>query len=234
MKRILIKPLAVAALFTAGLFGCATSDSTMDGDTTAMDDNMTMSETQTMAGNTTDEGVYAEADTDANMPMTAETDMAEIDYGAMFEDMDTEQYDLVSLAKMDPNLTTFVMLVEQAGLADELKNADNYTVFAPTNAAFSQMPQADMDMLMKPENKAMLIKTLQAHVLPNEVSTSRFNSSQRIETGGGEYVLIDVEENNTAITIGGAMIVKGDVEASNGVLHVVDNVVQTTDNVSRY
>lgn len=230
MKKIIFKPLAVAALASMGLFSCASS-STMD-DTTAMDDDMSMSETQTMAGDTeADAAVGVDADMNADM----DTDMEDIDYSEMFSTVDnTEQYDVISLAKMDPNLSTFVSLVEQADLADDLMQGESMTIFAPTNAAFAALPQDSLNMLMMPENKAQLIKVLQAHVLPTEVSSMGFNSSQRIETGGGEYVMIDVGANNSYVTVGGATIVKSDVEASNGVIHVVDKVINPTENVSRY
>ncbi len=225
-----MKPLALLAL-AAGLYGCASSEG-INEDTTVMEDT-SMSETQTMAGDTdlTDEneaGVYAETATDVAAA-------SEIDYSEMFSTVEnTEQYDLVSLAKMDPNLTTFVMLVEQAGLANELMQGEAFTVFAPTNSAFAVLPQDSLNMLMKPENKAQLIKVLQAHVLPTKVGSASFNSSQRIETGGGEHVSVEVDDNSSYIAVGGARVVKPDVEASNGYIHVVDKIITPTEDVGRY
>ncbi|GAB3821254.1 hypothetical protein GCM10028895_23040 [Pontibacter rugosus] len=198
-------------------------------DSTAIEET-TISETQTMAG-TTDE-----AATRADRMNNAATDVTdERAYSNMFSTVEnTAQYDIVALAKMDPNLTTFVTLLEHAGMSSNLMQGDAYTVFAPTNAAFAALPQDKLSMLMKPESKAELIKLLQVHVLPTEVRSSGFNSSQRIETGGGDHVQIDVGVNDSYITVGGASIVKSDVAASNGVIHVVDSLIQPTETIDRY
>ncbi|GHA76009.1 fasciclin domain-containing protein [Pontibacter akesuensis] len=226
MKKKFITPFA-AALLAAGIFGCASTTESME-DATAMEEDMSMSQTQTMAGSTSD--VEEETSTSAAGTMAATADYSEMFLGIE----NTAQYDLIALASMDPNLSTFVSLVEQAGIAADLTAAEEYTVFAPTNAAFAALPQEDLEMMMRAENKAALIKLLQAHVLPTKVTSSGFSSSQRIETGGGEYVTIDVGPNNSSVTVGGATIVKSDVEAANGIIHVVDNVIQPTENMDRY
>ncbi|WP_439880160.1 fasciclin domain-containing protein [Pontibacter sp. MBLB2868] len=227
MKKIILNPMAIAALASMSLFSCASSDKM--NDTSAMDDSTTMSETQTMAGDTE---VETEMDTDANMDMDSNMDMdADMDYDAMFEDIsNTAQYNIVALAQTNPQLSTFVSLVQAAGLADVLQGEGPYTVFAPTNAAFSKLPQEKLDMLMKPENRAELVKVLQLHVLPSKVSSMQFQDNQRIETADNNYINVNVD-NMRGVTVGGAKIVKPNVEASNGLLHVVDGVIQTsTDN----
>lgn len=225
MKKLMLKSMAVMALAATGLYGCASSD-TME-DSTAMEET-TMSETQTMAGDTDmmddDTNVSAEEQTEVEMQP------GEVDYSEMFNTVEnTEQHDLVSLAKMDPNLTTFVMLVEQAGIADDLMQGESMTLFVPTNAAFAELPEDSLSMLIKPEHKAQLIKILQAHVLPTEMMSSGFSSNQRIETGGGEYVMIDVGPDNNYVSVGGATVLRADVKASNGIIHVVDKVVTPTE-----
>lgn len=224
MKKIILNPLAVAAIFSLSLFSCASSDKMSDS--TAMEESTTMSETETMAGD-----VEEDADVDVDAEMDTEMDMdADMNYDEMFNDIaNTKQYNIVALAQTNPNLSTFVSLVQAAGLADVLQGEGPYTVFAPTNAAFSKLPKEKLDMLMKPENKAELIKVLQLHVLPSKVSTMQFQDNQRIQAADNKYINIAVDNTANNISIGGAHIVKPDVEASNGLLHVVDGVITTED-----
>ncbi|MCJ8165851.1 fasciclin domain-containing protein [Pontibacter sp. E15-1] len=226
MKKKSILPVALSA---ALLFGCASSNDTMN-DATATDE-MTMSETQTMAGSTTDD------DASATMPMndmsshdmSAHMDLSmenPVDVNDMFEDVsDSKQYDILTLAKKTPNLSTFVALVEHAGLKDDLMRVGEMTVFAPTNVAFAKLDKQKLEMLTEPGNKAQLMNILQAHVLPSKVSSVQFNSSQRIKLTEDSYLPVSVGMNGTSITVGGATIVKNNIEASNGYIHVVDNVI---------
>ncbi|MFD2514487.1 fasciclin domain-containing protein [Pontibacter locisalis] len=221
MKKIILNPLAVAAIVSFSLFSCAGSDNMSD--TTAMEESTTMSETQTMAGDT--EEVDADMDVDTNMEVEMDANM---DYDAMFEDMNTQQYDIVALAQTNPNLSTFVTLVQSAGLTDILKGEGPYTVFVPTNAAFNKLPQEKREMLMKPENKAELIKVLQYHVLPSKVPSTQFQDNQRIEAADNKFINISVD-NTSGVTVGGARVVKPNVEASNGMIHIVDGVIATSE-----
>jgi len=189
-------------------------------DTTAMEDDVAMSETQTMAG---DEPM--EQDEMATEDMAAGMENP-VDYEDMFEAIDnTEQYDIVALAKTSPDLSTFVQLVEKANMANTLRSQGTYTVFVPTNEAFARLPKEQLDMLLKPENKAQLMKVLQAHVLPSEVYSTQFTTTTQIELSDERHLPVNVDMNGTRITVGGATIVQPNVEASNGVLHVVDRVI---------
>lgn len=215
MKKKLITPVVAAAALSLSLFGCASSS-----ETTAMDETTTMSETQTMAGETEMEATEAASDISLTNPE---------EYDEMFENVsDTKQYDLIALAKTSPNLSTFAAMVEAAGIASAITPDKKFTIFAPTNEAFSAMPRAELDRLMMPENKAELIKVLQLHILPNEVASTRFTDNQRIKAGEDKYINIEVDDMARRVTVGGATVVKPDVMASNGVLHVVDGVITTT------
>lgn len=229
MKKNFLKPIAAMAIVAFTMVGCASSSDTTSN-TTAMDDTTTMSETQTMAGNTTTEtGVSA---TDA----AGTTDMsADMPYTDMFDDMEnTEQYDIMALARTNPNLSTFVSLAEMAGMEAALNNAGtDFTVFIPVNEAFESLAKEDYDRLTDPANKADLIKVLQAHVLPDNIMTSQFQNNQRIQTADGKNIDITVANAGGAssmVTIGGARVVKPNVKASNGTVHIVDAVIMPTDN----
>ncbi len=232
MKMIKVNSFLAAAIASATLYGCASTDDSMDN-TTAMEDEVTMSETQTMAGSTT------EPETEESVVVTSEVvapvaviPLAELslenteELDMMFDGIEeTENHSVLDLAKQSANLSTFVYLMESSGLANTLTDDGSYTVFAPTNEAFSKVSKADMEMLLLPENKAKLSAILQTHILPNEVPSTAFNSSQRITLDNDRYIPVTTQLNGTQIIVGGATIVVPNVEASNGIIHVVDNVI---------
>lgn len=237
MKTTEIKSLAAIAVATFTLLGCAGSNDR----TTAMDDTVTMSETQTMTG-TTDETEAADVTTETDVTTEMEAPATAIsvdalsmenteDVGEMFGTIaNTESYTVLELARQSPNLSTFVQLMESSGVADQLTEDGTYTIFAPTNEAFSKMDRMELESLLRPENKAKLSSVLMSHVLPSEVNTATMSSNQRIRLGENSYIPITTTGTGTQITVGGANIVVRNVEASNGVIHVVDNVIKPTEN----
>ena len=130
--------------------------------------------------------------------------------------------------------TTLVTAVKAAGLVPTLQSDGPFTVFAPTNDAFAQLPAGTVDTLLKPENKAMLAEVLTYHVVPGRIDAAQLQ--QRITEGNGKAWLKTVEGENLTVTSSGGMIMltdaKGgmshitiaDVAQSNGVIHVVDHV----------
>lgn len=232
MKKRMIIPMALATTMLFG-YGCASSDDTMQQDTTAMDDDMTMSETQTMAGEDPD-AVVVEETVVAAAPIATTTTTLSIENTGSVDDMfskidDTEQHDVLALAKMEPNLSTFVTLVEQSGIASDLERLESYTLLAPSNEAFSKIPQDKLESLLMPDNKALLMSVLQMHVLPSEVSSLQFQNNSQIQVGEDSYIPVEVGVNNTYVRVGGAQLVKTNIEASNGVIHVIDNVILPKD-----
>jgi len=131
--------------------------------------------------------------------------------------------------------TTLVTAVKAAGLVDTLQGPGPFTVFAPTNEAFSKLPAGTVDTLLKPENKDMLTKILTYHVVAGRISAS--DLKKEIKAGNGEASLKTVSGGTLTATIQGNHIVlkdeKGDmstvtisnVNQSNGVIHVVDTVL---------
>jgi len=131
--------------------------------------------------------------------------------------------------------TTLVAAVKAGGLVDTLQSAGPFTVFAPTNAAFAELPAGTVDTLLKPENKGTLDKILTYHVVPGRLDSS--NLDQQIAMGGGKAVLKTVEGESLTVqgsgknlTVtdekgGSAHITIADVYQSNGVIQVVDKVL---------
>jgi uncharacterized surface protein with fasciclin (FAS1) repeats len=132
--------------------------------------------------------------------------------------------------------TTLVAAVKAAGLVDTLSGAGPFTVFAPTNAAFAKLPAGTVDTLLKPENKAMLIKVLTYHVVPSRMTA--VSLMKAVKDGEGEAHLKTVAGQDLTVKQAGpgkltVTDAKGDVSTvtiadvlqSNGVIHVVDTVL---------
>jgi uncharacterized surface protein with fasciclin (FAS1) repeats len=132
--------------------------------------------------------------------------------------------------------TTLVAAVKAAGLVDTLQGAGPFTVFAPTNAAFSKLPPGTVDTLVKPENKGTLTKILTYHVVPGRLTATALMKS--VKDGGGMTKLKTVEGAELVVKQAGpgklsvtdakgdvSMITTADVLQSNGVIHVVDTVL---------
>ena len=133
--------------------------------------------------------------------------------------------DIVDTAVGAGQFTTLVAAVQAAGLESTLRGAGPFTVFAPTDAAFAALPAGTVEDLLKPENKAKLTAILTYHVLPTEVMSSAIGTtSMDAATVEGKNVKVD---GSTAgkVMINDATVVTADVDASNGVIHVIDKVL---------
>ena len=143
--------------------------------------------------------------------------------------------DIIDNAVNSADHTTLVAAVKAAGLVETLKGPGPFTVFAPTNAAFAALPAGTVDTLLKPENKATLVKVLTYHVVPGRITAADLLA--RIKAGNGTATLKTVEGANLTATVIGSTVTiadaKGgmshvtipDVIQSNGVIHVVDKVL---------
>jgi uncharacterized surface protein with fasciclin (FAS1) repeats len=118
---------------------------------------------------------------------------------------------------------TLVTALKTAGLANMLMESGSYTVFAPTDAAFAKLPNGTVEMLMRPENRDKLRALLQYHVVPGSVSASKVMTMSSARTASGQNLSITMMGDQ--VMIGNAHVVKADVMASNGVVHVIDTVL---------
>jgi uncharacterized surface protein with fasciclin (FAS1) repeats len=119
-------------------------------------------------------------------------------------------------------LSTLVAAVKAADLVGTLSGEGPFTVFAPTNAAFEALPEGTLETLLKPENKDQLVAILTYHVVSGKVMSTDLSNGQTAATVQGEEVTVDVSDG---VKISGASVVAADVEASNGVVHVIDQVI---------
>jgi len=131
--------------------------------------------------------------------------------------------DIVDTAVASGKFTTLVAAVKAAGLVETLKGAGPFTVFAPTDDAFAKLPKGTVEDLLKPQNKAMLVKILTYHVLPSKVMAADIAGKKtRVKTVEGSEVAVDA---TSGVKIDGATVVIADVAASNGVIHAIDTVI---------
>jgi uncharacterized surface protein with fasciclin (FAS1) repeats len=129
---------------------------------------------------------------------------------------------IVQLAAETPSLSTLVTAVKAAGLAEVLSGEGPFTVFAPTNKAFENLPDGVLESLLKPENKDKLIAVLTYHVVPAKVMSTDLKDGQKAKTVQGEEVVVDLKKG---AKINNATVSKADIKASNGVVHVIDTVI---------
>jgi|AntRauTorckE6833_2_1112554.scaffolds.fasta_scaffold00016_22 uncharacterized surface protein with fasciclin (FAS1) repeats len=139
-----------------------------------------------------------------------------------------QQSDIVELAVDTESLSTLVTAVQAADLVETLQADGPYTVFAPTNEAFEALPDGILDSLLEPENKQQLSDILTYHVVPAEVFAADLTDGQQVTTVLGETLTIELRGGMVYIvdaTGGEAMVQTADVDASNGVVHVIDSVL---------
>ena len=131
--------------------------------------------------------------------------------------------DIVDTAIAAGSFTTLVTAVQAADLVDTLKGDGPFTVFAPTDEAFAKLPDGTLEDLLKPENKDKLQAILTYHVVPGKVMAADAFNLTTAKTVNGES--FNITKSGDGLMVGGANVVKADIAASNGVIHVIDNVM---------
>ncbi len=132
-----------------------------------------------------------------------------------------EKKDIVDTAAAG-SFKTLVAAVKAAGLVDTLKGAGPFTVFAPTDEAFAKLPAGTVEELLKPENKQKLVDILTYHVVAGKVMAADVKTMD-VKTVQGASAALKVADGK--VTIDKANVVKTDIEATNGVIHVIDAVI---------
>lgn len=158
--------------------------------------------------------------------MTEETTTeAEAQKTAM-EDKAMEK-DIIVLASETPALSTLVEAVKAGELVETLQGEGPFTVFAPTNEAFAALPEGTLESLLKPENKDKLVEILTYHVVPGKVMSSDLSDGMTPGTVQGGEATIQVMEDK--VMVDNAVIKMKDIQASNGVVHVIDAVIMPSE-----
>ena len=130
--------------------------------------------------------------------------------------------DIVATATEAGQFNTLAAALKAAGLVETLQGDGPFTVFAPTDEAFAALPEGTLEKLLMPENKDKLVKILTYHVVPGKVMSGDLESGM-VKTVEGSDVKVKVSD--AGVKVGKAKVVKADVPASNGVIHVIDTVI---------
>ena len=146
--------------------------------------------------------------------------------GALFSlaSVNANAADIVDTAVKAGQFNTLAAALTAGDLVVVLKGPGPFTVFAPTDEAFKKLPPGTVENLLKPENKAQLVKILTYHVVPGKVMSSALAGKKTdAKTVQGEMVMVDATMGG--VTVNGAKVVTADVVADNGVIHVIDTVL---------
>lgn len=135
-----------------------------------------------------------------------------------------KQMDIVDIAVSSKMFKTLVAAVKAADLVEALKSEGPFTVFAPTDEAFSKLPKGTIDELLRPENREKLLSILTYHVVPGKVEASDVVKMKMAKTAQGESIKVSVKDGGVFLD-GNTKVIKTDIVASNGIIHVVDSVL---------
>lgn len=131
--------------------------------------------------------------------------------------------DIVQTAVEAGQFNTLATALKAAGLVETLKGPGPFTAFAPTDAAFAKLPSGTVENLLKPENRDTLKAILTYHVVPGKVTAAEVVRMDTAPTVNGKS--LDVSTQGNAVTVNGARVTATDIQASNGVIHVIDTVI---------
>lgn len=134
---------------------------------------------------------------------------------------------IVETAVEAGNFKTLAAALQAADLVNAVKGPGPFTVFAPTDEAFSKVPKETLEMLLKPENKGKLAAILTYHVVPGKVMAKDVVNVKGAKSLNGQR--IDVKVSGGKVMVDGANVVKTDIACSNGVIHVIDSVILPVD-----
>jgi uncharacterized surface protein with fasciclin (FAS1) repeats len=134
-----------------------------------------------------------------------------------------KQFDIIDTALSAGNFSTLAAALEAAGLIETLKGDGPFTVFAPTDEAFSKIPAATLSELLRPENKAKLTAILNYHVISGRITGDEVTDLKSATSLQGQTLRISSTKDG--LKINDAKVLTPDVEATNGVIHIIDAVL---------
>ncbi|MEB3210283.1 MAG: fasciclin domain-containing protein [Leptolyngbyaceae bacterium] len=166
----------------------------------------------------------------AKQDAPAQVQTAEVIDGQLAQTMLAQaEGDIVDVASSSDTFSTLVTALQTADLVDALQGEGPFTVFAPTNEAFDALPTGVLDALLLPENRDLLTEVLTYHVVPGEVMSTDLSTGP-VETLNGDDLSVNVAP--PAVTVNDVDVIGADVPASNGVIHVIDEVLVPSDVVT--
>ncbi|WP_114782244.1 fasciclin domain-containing protein [Botryobacter ruber] len=204
MKREMLCPL-VLFMFSVLLPGCSSTDTTTDVE--VLDKSVA-------------EQAYENA---PDVPLGDTTDEEQVRGNVSVDNQVGRDMSIVAIVQQNPDLSTLLELVKAAGMVNVLQSPASYTFFAPNNKAFEALPAGTVENLKRADNQTELKRLLQAHVLNNKLTTADMQASMTEKTAQGDDVII--KRNGQVVLVGGATVLRSDLDASNGVVHIIDKVL---------
>lgn len=138
--------------------------------------------------------------------------------------------DIIAVASGADNFKTLVTAIKAAGLVETLQGEGPFTVFAPTDEAFAKLPAGTLEGLLKVENKAKLTAILTYHVIPGKIMAADVKTMKAKTVNGAE---LSIKAEDGKVTVNEVKVVKTDIAAANGVIHVIDAVLLPTEPVAK-
>jgi uncharacterized surface protein with fasciclin (FAS1) repeats len=135
----------------------------------------------------------------------------------------SEGKNLVALAESKKEFTMLTKALKAAGLVETLQGKGPFTLFAPTDAAFAELPKDAVQDLFKPENKEVLVKILTYHVVPGQVLSTDLKSGE-VKSIEGSPITVKVDDGKS-VMVNDAKVVQADIKGSNGVIHAINKVI---------
>ncbi len=131
-------------------------------------------------------------------------------------------HSIIDVATDAGHFDTLVAAIKAAGLVEKLQGEGPFTVFAPTDEAFAKLPEGTLENLLKPANKAQLAGLLACHVVPGKIMSGDLETMKATNVNGQD---LHIKVADSGVTVDGAKVIKADIAASNGVIHVIDTVI---------
>ncbi|MBO0349482.1 fasciclin domain-containing protein [Phormidium pseudopriestleyi FRX01] len=136
--------------------------------------------------------------------------------------MGMNEQTIAEIAASSESFKTLTTALEVAGLTETLSSEGPFTVFAPTDEAFAALPEGTLEQLLQPENRALLVQVLTYHVVEGSVMSGDLTTTE-VPSIEGRSINVTVDEGS--VMVNSATVIKADIEASNGVIHVIDQVI---------
>ncbi len=198
----------------------AEADAEMMDDTVEADAEM-MDDTVEADAEMTDDMVEADAEMTDEAVVEGETDETTDPEATASEEINTADFTIAELTDNSDSFTILAAALKAADLTEVLSEEGPYTIFAPTDEAFQALPEGAVQQLLLPENKDVLVQVLTYHVIPGAMLSTDLETGN-IATVEGSDIAVDVED---AVTVNNANILVADVQASNGIIHIIDRVI---------
>lgn len=164
------------------------------------------------------------AETPSEAPVSQTSPGVTTEPNATEPDTSTSTGDVVSVVQNEPSLSTLASAIAETGLNEELSAGGPYTIFAPTDEAFAALPEDARQELLLPENRELLREVLTYHVVPGQLTADQLASSE-IQSLEGTPLTVTVDQASNEVQVNNASVTQPDILASNGVIHVVDQII---------